>query len=113
MLCQNVQTIRELLKDTHANRVIQKMIKKGIVDEIFFKKNNSDFIHEFQSMMITLSNLFTSIEMIGVLLLSKDTLGCRIILLLIECIPENLLSAKLYTPLLNNALELACDKIGN
>lgn len=113
MLCLSVNIIRDLLKDTHANRVVQKMIEKGFVDEIVFKKKQLGFIHEFQSMMILLSNLFSAIEMIGITVLSKDSLGCRIVNKLIECMPENLLTSTLYSPLISNALDLARDKYGN
>jgi len=110
MLCLNVNIIRDLLKDTHANRVVQKMIEKGFVDEIVFKKKQPSFIHEFQTMMILLSNLFSAIEIVGITVLSKDSLGCRIVNKLIECMPETVLATSLVTPLISNALELARDK---
>lgn len=86
----------------HANRVIQKMIEKGIIDEISYKKQNfTKFIPDFYEMMNKLINLFNALEN-KILIASKDSLGCRIIQKLIECFPEFIIEKLILSPIFDN-----------
>jgi len=102
-----------LLQNMHANRVIQKMIEKGMVDEVHFKKQKAQtFTTEFTRMLSEMVNLLLALEN-KVVSYCKDKLGCRIIQILIQCIPESAIYNVILTPIFNASFELICDMYGN
>lgn len=106
--------IRKLIDDQFGNHVVQKIVEKGQIDEISDKldagceKSNDLFKH----MMSSMSNFIVGVKN-KIYDLSTNSLGCRVVQKLIECIPTAYIKDIVYPEIMLNISNLAEDKQGN
>lgn len=109
---RNANDLRRLIDDQFGNHVIQKVIEKGYIEDISQKKDDIKHKDIFKQQMLSINNLIVFIKS-KIVNLCTNSLGCRIIQKLIECIPTEQIKDIVYPEILQNISILAEDKYGN
>lgn len=100
-----------MIKDQHANHVVQKVIDKGFSDNIMeaksnFIKGDKDAILDITESLRKMLENFKS----NVYELCVHALGCRVIQKCIECLPGDILNKFIFSEIMINVITLAEDK---
>lgn len=104
--------LKRLIDDQFGNHVIQKVIEKGYIEDILEKKECPSNKDIFLKQMNSIANLINFISS-KIVNLCTNSLGCRVIQKLIECIPSEYISQIVYPEIISNISILAEDKYGN
>jgi len=82
--------IEQMIKDQHANHVIQKLIENGFCNDIQKVKSNYNQgnTSEMLSIIVSLNKIFLNFKS-NAYELCVHALGCRVIQKFIECMPTD------------------------
>jgi pumilio RNA-binding family len=104
-----------MIKDQHANHVIQKLIERGYTNDIISLKEGFDNNKSKNKIIEVISRLKSLLEKIkqNVYDLCIHALGCRIIQMTISCLPFFYVIEYVYKEIENHLITLTEDKYGN